>query len=121
MILKPTVVLSLKVGAASAAAGIVLGGLIAHGWYSPRLELAESRVASLAGALETQNKAVDKLGKQTDDLNERLRRAQAAASQRRATQDQKANDLLSIQPPAGEDQCKSASDLIRKTVLGSNK
>lgn len=117
---KPTVVLSLKVGAAALVVGLVLGGLLAREWYQPKLELAESRVDQLSGALETQNKAVSELEAKTSEMTKRLRTAQAEAKKRRNTAEGKAMTIMSAEPPAGVDQCTAASNLIRQQ-LGSKK
>ena len=112
----PNLLLSLKVGAAALVAGLALGGLAAHGWYSPRLELAQNQVKDLGDKLTEQNDAVERLRQETVDLAERVRRAQAAASKKRREADTSAQKVLTLARPQGVDECTSASTLIRQEL-----
>lgn len=96
------------------AAGLAVGLYLAHLFYAPRLELAETRVAALASALDEQNKAVAALQEADRRRAAHAKAAIAAADAGRAEAEAQASDLLGRQLPSGSDQCAEASALIRK-------
>ena len=114
--MSPLQLLGLKVGAAALALGILLGGWVAHAFYSPRLELAEARSETLAAEIETQNAAVETLSKDAKAREERAREALAAAESARVGAERRAHDLLAMAQPQGVDACVAASALIRREL-----
>lgn len=98
------------------AAGLGLGGYLAHDWYAPRLELAEHRASVLKEALDTQNTAVEDLKAKSEANAKRAAKALAAAEQARLDAERAALDIMVLPAPEGADRCVSASALIRKEL-----
>lgn len=114
--MNPMQLLGLKVGAVALAVGLILGGWVAHAFYSPRLELAEARAKNLAAEISAQNEAVETLSKDAKAREDRARAALASAETARVDAERRAQDLLSMAQPQGIDACVAASALIRREL-----
>ena len=103
-------------GAVAMLAGLALGAWGAHEFYAPRLALAESRVDALSGALDSQNKAVERL---EEAANKRAAAAKKAVEEARAEAQKEFEEAIGIltqQPPPGVDRCTAASALVRQEL-----
>lgn len=112
----PSFALVAQVGAVALLVGGGLGTWGTAEFYGPRLDLAESKVSELSGALTRQNEAVGKLGDDTKKLQADLAEAQKQARARSTQRQTHAMEIMAIPLPTGVDQCTAASGLIRKEL-----
>jgi hypothetical protein len=106
----------LKPAAVAAAIGLAIGAWCAHLFYAPRLDLAQSRVDALSGALETQNRAVVRLEQSAKERAAAAKKAVEEARRQAEKEFEEALGILTQQPPPGVDRCTAASALVRQEL-----
>lgn len=105
-----------KVAALAAAAGLLVGGGLAYGWFSPRLELERVRAQGLGDRLTQQNRAIEALEESAKTRQEVIGRLLDVADRARKEADASARELRSRPQPAGTNACEAADALITEEL-----
>lgn len=107
---------SLQVGLAALVVGLGVGGGLAWGWFSPRLDLERQRAAGLAGQLTQQNEAIEALEKSSGERQKLISQLLARAEKERERADRAVEDLRRRPQPVGTDACAAAGALITEEL-----